>query len=176
MANADVNVTASIQRLSDRNGMVGVGVHLQLQNTGTVKVHFMGVAVNVFGQRVVARGSHAGPEVHPLRYEFSGFYHAQPRVTVFSYAYLTHLGDPASQQDTELDPGTTIENFRAFYVPKGRFDLLTVGVDAPYTKYDDQTIPTQLVVSPQGSARIVTTLTPKVEQYNITPVSSLDVR
>lgn len=61
-------------------------------------------------------------------------------------------------------------------MPKGKFDLLVVGVDAPYTKYENATIPTHLAVSPQGDVKVVTELTAKVEQYNTTPVTSLDIR
>jgi hypothetical protein len=64
------------------------------------------------------------------------------------------LDDPSTGQDTQLDPGSPLENDRIFYVPQGRFDLLTVGIDAPYTKFDDATIPSHLRVSSQGAARV----------------------
>lgn len=175
LANPDIDVSASIQKLGERNGLIAVGLHLQLHNIGTVKAHFTGIAINVFGQRVVAGASRV-PAQRPLHYEFGAFYHTGPRVPVFSWAYVTHLGDASTKQDTELDPGTTIDNYRAFYVPRGRFDLLTVGIDAPYTKYDSPTVPTHLVVSPQGDVKVVTTLSPNMQQYNINPVTSLDIR
>ncbi len=95
---------------------------------------------------------------------------------VYSYAYITQLGDPSTGQDTALDPGSTLENERTFYVPQGRFDLLSLGFDAPYTKFDDATIPTHLEITPQGAARVETTLSSRIEQFNIMPVTSLDVR
>jgi len=52
-ADPEVNVTASMQRLSDRNGLIAVSLHLQLHNIGTVRAHFLGMAVNVYGQRIV---------------------------------------------------------------------------------------------------------------------------
>jgi len=69
-----------------------------------------------------------------------------------------------------------IQNDRIFYVPQGKFDLLTMGVDAPYTKYDNATVPTHLSVTSQGEAHVVTTLSSRIEQYNINPITSLDVR
>lgn len=176
MANPDVNVTAAIQRIGERNGLIAVGLHLQMRNIGTVRVHFLGVAVNVYGQRVADRASTVSARAYPVTYEFQGFYRTGPRIPVYAYAYVTHLGDPSTQEDTALDPGTAIDNYRTFYVPQKRFDLLTVGIDAPYTKFEDSVIPTRLVVQPLGEVRVTTQLSSRVEQNNITPVTSLDVR
>ncbi len=176
MANPDVNVTAAIQRIGERNGLIAVGLHVQLRNIGTVRAHFLGIAVNVYGQRIVESASHTSARPYPLRYEFEGFYRTGPRVPVYAYAYVTQLGDVSTQEDTALDPGTTIDNYRTFYVPQRRFDLLLVGIDAPYTKFEDSVIPTRLVVKPLGDVRVATQLSSRVEQYNITPVTSLDVR
>jgi hypothetical protein len=175
MASPEVNVTASLQRLSDRNGLIAVGVHIQLHNIGTVRAHFLGIAVNVFGQRILTGASQRSFKRQGLEYNFSGFSRAGSRVPVFSYAYITHLGNPATGQDTALDPGSAIENERTFYVPHDRFDLLTLGIDMPFTKYDDTTIPAHLDVTPQGAATVVVN-SEKVDRYNILPVTSLDVR
>lgn len=175
MADPDVNVNASMQRLGTHNGFIAVGLHLQLRNVGTVKAHFLGLAVTVYGQRIVATAPKIAVRHPALKYEFSGFYQAQPPVPVYSWGYVTRLGDPSTGQETTLDPGTTIENQRTFYVPQGRFDLLTLGIEAPYTKFDE-TIPTHLAVSRQGAATIVPSSLSKVNQYNIRPVTSLDVR
>lgn len=158
-----------MQRLSDRNGLIA------LQNVGTVKAHFLGLAVNVYGQRIVAVRPHVSREREALGYDFAGFYRAASPIPVYSYAYITHLGNPSSGQDTELDPGSTLENERTFYVPKGRFDLLTLGFDAPDTKFDEAPL-THLMVTSQGAARVVTVLSSRIQRYNIRSVTSLDVR
>ena len=176
MASPDVNVTSTIRRLSERNGLIAVDVRLQLENIGSVSATFLGVALNVYGQRIVATQPHPVSMTHPVRYQFDAFYRTTPPVPVYTYAYVTALGDPSSSQGTELDPGTTIANDRTFYVPKGRFDLLTVGVDALFTKFAGKTIPTHLVVKPGGDSTVVTKLTPEIEQYNTLPVTSLDLR
>jgi len=105
LAEPDVNVTASMVRLGEHNGLIAVGMHLRFHNVGTVKAHFLGVAVNVYGQRVVAavRPAPASPGV---LYEFDGFYGKQPRVPVYSSAFITYLGNPSTGQDFSLDPGT----------------------------------------------------------------------
>jgi hypothetical protein len=175
MADPDVNVTASIQRLGERNGLIAVGLHFRLQNIGSVTARFLGVAVNVYGQRIVASEPHVTPQRHTIKYEFDGFYRMGPLVPVYTWAYVTHLGDPSSLQETGLDPGTTIDNYRIFYVPQNRFDLLTVGIEAPYTKFDTP-VSTRLIVKPGGDVRARPVDLSRINQYNITPVTSLDIR
>ena len=176
MAKPDLNFTASVQRLSVRDGLIAVGLRLEFRNIGTVRAHLLGFAVNVYGRKIVEAEPRIPSAKRPAAYEFDAYYRAGPEIPVYSYAYLTSLGDPATKQDTVLDPGTSIDNYRTFYVPQGRFDLLTVGIDAPYTKYEEATIPTHLATQAAGDVRVVTTLGPKVEQYNVLPVSSLDLR
>ena len=174
MADPDVNVTASMQRLSERNGFIAVSFRLELHNVGTVRAHFLGMAVNVYGQRITP----AKPRISKnpgLAYDFHGFYNAGPLIPVYSWAFVTSLGNPATGTDSFLDPGSTLENDRTFYVPQGQFALLTLGIDAPYTKYENATIPTHLEVT-QGAARVVTIHSAKVDRYSVEPVTSLDVR
>lgn len=130
--------------------ILAAGIRLQLHNIGTVKAHFLGMGVNVYGQRVIAGRPQVSSSRGLLKYDFSGYARTSSRVPVYGYAYLTHLGDPSTGQDTALDPGSTLENDRTFYVPQGRFDLLSLGFDAPYTKFDDATVPARLEVTPQG--------------------------
>jgi hypothetical protein len=174
MADPDVNVTASMQRLSERNGFIAVSLHLALHNVGTVRAHFLGMAVNVYGQRIEPAKPEVASRSPGLKYDFHGFYRAGPLIPVYSWAYVTSLGNPATAQDSSLDPGSTIENDRTFYVPQRQFALLTLSIDAPYTKYEAVTIPTHLEVK-NGAAKVVVH-SPKVLQYNIEPVTSLDVR
>lgn len=178
MADPDVNITASMKRLGEHNGLIGVGLHLELHNVGTVRAHFLGVAVNVYGQRIVA--ATPAPSVSPgSKYEFHAFYRAEPPIPVYADAYITNLGDPKSGHDAALDPGSAITNDQTFYVPEGRFDLLTLGIDAPYTKFEDTTIPSRLVVTPQGDAKVVTSVPPSsstIEQYKIPSLTALDLR
>lgn len=170
----DVNVTATMQRLSTRNGLIAVKLSVQLHNVGTVKAHLLALVVNVEGQRVIS-------EAQPRRrsggedYDNGGFFRLDAPIAVYTWGYLTHQGDPSSQHGTELDPGSTIDNDRIFYVPAGRFDLLTLGIDAPYTKYDD-IIPTKLVQQPNGRISAVTKISGRMDQFNIKNLTSLDIR
>lgn len=174
LADPDVNVTASMQRLSERNGLIGVALHLELHNVGTVRAHFLGMAVNVYGQRITPATPRVFKRNPGLQYDYQGFYRSGPMIAVYSWAYVTSLGNPATGQDSFLDPGSTIENDRTFYVPRGQFALLTLGIDAPYTKYEKLTIPTRLEIR-NGAAKVVVH-SPTVDRYSIEPVTSLDVR
>lgn len=171
----EINVTASMQRLSTRNGLIAVEIRVQLHNVGTVPAEFLAIAINVYGQRVIAqvpRLHHGSPGID---YDGSDFSRTDPRVAVYTWAYVNKPGNPKSGHQTELDPGGSIENDRIFYVPQGRFDLLTLGIDAPYTKYDE-TMPTTLEFEPDGGIKVNRPVTPRLQKYNIRTVTSLDVR
>lgn len=171
----DVNVTASMQKLGQRNGLVAVGLRVQLHNVGTVQARFLASAINVYGQRIIARKppSHSGSA--GIDYDGSDFSAADSPVAVYTWAYVTDQGDPASHHQSWLDPGSSIENGRIFYVPQGRFDLLTLSIDAPYTKYQD-VMPAHLVFQPNGGIKVDIEDTPRLERFNIRTVTSLDIR
>jgi hypothetical protein len=175
LAQPEVNISALLQRLGEQHGLIGVGLRIDLRNVGTVNAHFLGLAVNVFGKQVAPATPTVPRTREPLNYEYQGYYTVGRSIPVYSWSYVTHLGNPRTGVDTELDPGTSIENYRVFYIPKGKFDLLTVGIDAPYTKLET-TQPTHLSVGSDGAVRVVTPLTADTQEYNIEPVTSLDVR
>lgn len=176
-ASPDLDVTASMQKISEHKGLTAVGLHVQFRNIGTVKAALLAVAINVYGQRVLEAQPRPGREAHPLQYVFAGYYKMSPLVPVYTNAYVTHHGDPTTTEYTDLDPGTTINNYYTFYVPRGRFDLLTLGIDAPYTKYENLALPTQLVKASQGDVRVIVNAdNAKIEQYKTLPVTSLDLR
>jgi len=174
-AKPDVNVTASMQRLGEHNGLVTVGLRLHLDNVGTVKTNFIGIAINVYGERVVPSSPPQQPQQPGTHYVFNGYYRTQNKATVYTLAYITEIGDPSTGTETSLEPGGSAEIQRIFYVPKSRFDLLTMSFDAPYTKYDNVTFPSHLAVTSDGT-RVVTPLSSQVDQFNIIPVAALDIR
>ena len=171
----DVNVTASMQKLSQRNGLIGIGLHVQFHNVGTVQARFLASAINVFGQRVTARKQRPHPTRAGIDYDGGDFFQTDPPVAVYTWAYVTDQGDPSSRHESWLDPGSSVENDRIFYVPEGRFDLLTLGIDAPYTKYHDS-MPASLVFQPDGGIKVNLQITPRMERFNIKTVTSLDIR
>ena len=95
--NPDVNVTASMQRLGERNGLVAVGMRVDLHNLGSVKTNFIGIAINVSGERVVPSTPPPPPQRPGSHYVFNGFYRTQGRTTVYTLAYVTRTGDPPAR-------------------------------------------------------------------------------
>lgn len=170
----DVNVTASMQELGQRDGLIAIGLHVAFHNVGTVQARFLASALTVYGQRVTARKpSH--PVSPGIEYDSSYFSTVDSPVAVYTWAYVTSQGDASSPHESSLDPGSTIENDRIFYVPQGRFDLLTLGIDAPYTKYQDQ-MPARLVFQPDGGIKVDINVTPRMDRFKIKTVTSLDIR
>jgi hypothetical protein len=90
-------------------------------------------------------------------------------------AYVTKLGDPQSTQITKLDPGDTLENDYTLYVPRGRYDLLTVEISGVFTKSEGPVIPTHIERSPQGAAKLVTSDITKATVADTNPVTSLSL-
>ena len=174
-ADPDVNVSASLQRLSTHSGLIAVGIHVQLRNVGTVRAHFLGMAFNVYGERIVPTTPHVSFRAGQARYEYTGFYRTQRRVPVYASAYITQLGDPATGIDLSLDPGTSVDNDRIFYVPQNRFDLLTVAIDLAYSKDDRHTLPSHLAVSRHGQASIITPVSAEIPRYR-SDIAQLDIR
>lgn len=174
-ATPDVNIAASMQRLGTHDGLIAVGLHVQLHNVGTVPAYFLAVAYNVYGQRVMAQSPSPHRGDPGIDYDTADFSRTDSRVAVYTWAYVNKLGNPSSPHETGLDPGSAIENDRIFYVPQGRFDFLTLAIDAPYTKYEEN-MPATLGFQRDGGIKVHTKLTPRVERFNIQTVTSLDIR
>lgn len=176
LADPNVDVSATMRKLSERNGLIGVGLDVKFHNVGTVRAHFLGLAVNVYGQRIAGSASKNAPKPSRLEYEYNGFYRAAPPVPVYSIAFITQLGDPKALHDLALDPGGTANYEQTFYVPQGRFDLLMLGLDVPYTKFDAPTVVSHLDVTPGGAARVVVTNPSPPFRFKAMPVTALDIR
>ena len=174
-ASPEVNFQASLQRLGEKNGLIAVRLHQGIRNIGTVEAYFVGVVVNVYGERVNRSAGRIAPPPAAPTYRYAAFYRTTPEDAVYSLGYITRMGDPSSSQITELQPGDTIENDYTFYVPTGRYDVLTVEINGVFTKYGDALIPAHLERSPQGAARVAFVQSPKTILYDTNPVTSLSL-
>ncbi|HEX3368638.1 MAG TPA: hypothetical protein VHS56_03600, partial [Candidatus Cybelea sp.] len=152
-ANPQVNFSASLERLGQRNGLIALRLHQRLHNFGTVPAHFLGVAINVYGERVSSASARRAPPPPNTTYTYKAFFQTTREDPVYSLAYVTSLGDPQSTQITKLDPGDTLENDYTLYVPRGRYDLLTVEISGVFTKSEGAVIPTHIERSAQGAAK-----------------------
>ncbi|HEX4013143.1 MAG TPA: hypothetical protein VHX17_04530 [Candidatus Cybelea sp.] len=174
-ANPQVNFAASLQRLGERHGLIALRLHQRLHNFGTVPAHFLGLAIDVYGERVSPTNARQVPPPSSTTYNYKAFFATTREDPVYSLAYVTSLGDAASTQVTKLDPGDTLENDYTFYVPRNRYDLLTVEISGIFTKYEGSLIPTRIVRSPQGAAKLETSDLAKATLADTNPVTSLNL-
>ena len=96
--------------------------------------------MNVYGERVAPTGEKATPPVPDTRYKYQALFRTSRPEPIYSIAYVTRRGDPTSTQSTDLDPGDTLQNDYTLFVPRGRYDLLTVEINGVYVKSLDQKV------------------------------------
>jgi hypothetical protein len=149
-AQPEVNFSASLQKISRHNGLIGVRIETDLHNVGTVRAHFLGQATAVLGERVQPLASPRPPNRTFETLQAEPFFRASEERIVYENANLTSLGDARVKQDNALEPGADQRFEAIFYVPQDRFDRLKVFMLGRFTRYDDKVIPTQLVVSKDG--------------------------
>ena len=151
LAQPKVNFSASLQKVSQHDGLVGVRLEVSARNVGTVHAHFLAVATAVAGQNVQRITTSTQPAANDNSISYDAFYRTSKAVPVYESGFVTSLGDPQTPKDFALEPGNeyVVEN-RVFYVPVHRFDLLRAYLVTRYTRYDDKPISTKLVVNKDG--------------------------
>jgi len=172
-AQPEVNFSASLQKVSEHNGLIGVRLDTEIKNIGTVEAHFVGVATAVVAQRIDPLSSPRPIVVKDNQVYSPRYYRASAFVPAYEYGYVTKLGDPRFTHDLPLDPGNDSRSETVFYVPAGRFDRLQVFMIGLYTRYDDKTIPTRLFVDADGLPKF-SKHPDNVEEFS-TFVTSLDL-
>jgi hypothetical protein len=149
-AQPNVNFSASLQRVSQHNGLIGVRLDTEVRNSGTVKAHFLGIATAVVGQRIEPVSSPKSLASYVDTQQYAPYFRESKDVVVFEVGYVTNLGNPKVSTDLPLEPGADVRNERIFYVPIGAFDRLRVYVVALFTRNDEKTIPTRIYVGKDG--------------------------
>jgi hypothetical protein len=145
-AQPDINFTASLQKVSEHDKLIGIRLETDVRNDGAARAHFLGLATVVVGERIE-------PVTSPLPMTLAGnglaqdpFYQTSGTVAVYQNVLVTSLGDPHTKKDDALQPGGDQRFETIFYVPAGRFDRLRVYMAGRFTRYDDKIIPTQVVM------------------------------
>lgn len=173
-ANPEVTFAASMQRVGETNGLIAVRLHQSMHNFGAVPAYFLGVAVDVYGLRATPILLRNEPPQANTQYKYQALYRTSKPEPVYSLAYVTRLADPASTQFTDLDPGDTLENDYTFYVPRGRYDLLTLEINGVFVKSQDR-IPARIVRASSGAAKISASKSTNITTYDTNPVTSLSL-
>jgi hypothetical protein len=139
-----MNVTATLQKTSERNGAVGILMKTDVRNVGAVRFYYVGYSVTVLGAKMTLSTRPLPPERSSISESTSTYFRLSTFVPVYGYGFITTLGNPTSRQGGELEPGGDSNQEYTFYIPSGRFDLLKVHVDACFAKDADSTIPATL--------------------------------
>jgi hypothetical protein len=136
LTDPQIGIGATLQKTSQRNGTVGVLLKTEVRNTGTVRFYFAGYSITVLGTRVTSSRHSIALQRSALAENAEAFYQPSKPVPVYSFAFLTSLGNAKSKQDLELEPAGSVDQAHTFYVPADRFDLLTAHVELCFTKSD----------------------------------------
>jgi hypothetical protein len=152
----DVSISATMQKTSQHAGRIGVRLKTEFHNVGTVPIYFTGWAVTVLGQRVTPAKRPLPPTLSEANTKetIETFYLRSKGTPVYGYGSITELGNPSSQTGFSLLVGQDIAQEEAFFVPAGRFDVLTVYVSARYPKAGEGAVPSTLELDSQGKLTV----------------------
>ncbi|MFY9718675.1 MAG: hypothetical protein WAK16_03440 [Candidatus Cybelea sp.] len=148
-----VSVGARLRETSHRSGAIGVLLTTEVHNEGSVRVYFAGYGVTVLGTRM-SLSTHPLPPRPNTSQDTNTFFSLSQPVAVYGFAVITTLGNPNSKHDMELEPGGSVEQEHTFFIPEGRFDVLTARVEGCLAKSEDRTIPSQLIARKNGATGV----------------------
>ncbi len=148
-----ISVGATLQESSHRAGAIGVLLKTDIHNTGTVRVYFAGYSVTVIGRRMTL-STHPVPPAPNTDQDTNTFFSLSQPAAVYGFGVITYLGNPDSPHGLELEPGGDVEQEHTFFVPAGRFDVLTARVEGCIAKSDRHTVPSALVKRKSGATGV----------------------
>jgi hypothetical protein len=139
LADPELNFVVTMDKVGQRGSLIGVRLHSEIHNTGTVRANIVGLSYWVLGKRVEPTLRPSAAVVSHGSAVLKAFYTESAGTPVFGRAYLTRMADPASSSTTELDPGSVLARDTVFFVPAGRFDYLEAHLGAEFTKQSQPT-------------------------------------
>ncbi len=139
LAEPELNFVVTMRKLGQHGGLIGVRLHTEIRNVGTVNANIVGLSYWVLGKRVERTARAQAPVIANGVATLRAFYSESAGTPVFGQAYLTHMADPESVQKTGLEPGGDLARDTVFFVPANRFDYLEAYLSARFTKEDRDT-------------------------------------
>ena len=140
-AEPQVNITETIEKISEHNGLIGVHLVTTVKNNGTVPDYFLAFFWTVAGQRITPAPKLHSTIVQDYNYYLAADYDSTRMTPVYTRGFITDHGNKDSGAGFALDPGDETKYEDLFYVKAGQFDVLRVYVLARYTR-NDRIIPT----------------------------------
>jgi hypothetical protein len=148
-----ITASATLEETSHRGGVIGVMLKNEEKNTGTVPLYFAGYSVTVLGTRMKLSARPLPPEPNTF-VDADTFFSLSKPVPVYGYGLITTLGNPSSKYGIELEPDGSYEQEHTFFIPEGRFDMLTAHVEACLAKSGGGTVPSRLVKRKTGATGV----------------------
>lgn len=131
-----INLTGSLQRIGERDGMVEMAYHATLRNTGQTRIYTIADGIVAVGLRYASTQTAVTWTPAPGVTEYDRSVRPRSRVIVYSVYELTRYADPKYPGGFEIDPGETVPFSGVFFVRKGDFDAVELQGSVAYTKYD----------------------------------------
>jgi hypothetical protein len=148
-----LSFSVAMRRVGDDGNLAVIRVDETIHNNGSVRAHFLGHSLTVYGSRVIALKSSAHATSNSDSNILNAYYAYSKEQPVFREAFVTRLGDPRTGVDIFVEPGETLPYTVEFYIPRGRFDRLTTYIASVFTKDDAKSIPTTMTVDRSGRTR-----------------------
>ncbi len=153
LAPPTLSFSVAMRRVGDDGNLTVIRVDETIHNDGSVRAHFLGHSLAVYGSRVIALNSPAPATSKSYSNVLAAYYAYSKEQPVFRDAFVTQLGDPSTGVDMFVEPGETMPFNKEFYVPRGRFDRLTTYIASVFTKDDAKPIPTTMTIDSSGRTR-----------------------
>jgi len=153
LAPPSLSFSVAMRRVGDDGSLAVVRVDETIHNDGSVRAHFLGHSLTVFGSRVIALNSPAPATSKSYSNVLAAYFAYSKEQPVFRDAFVTQLGDPSTGVDMFVEPGETLQYNVEFYVPRGRFDRLTTYIASLFTKDDAKPTPTTMTIDRSGRPR-----------------------
>ena len=108
------DVSATMQKTSQRDGATGVLLKTEFRNSGTVRFYFVGYAVTVTGWKMTLSPRPTNdPHIRDSQHTY--FRLSRP-TSVYGFGFITQLGDPKSATAPNSNPGVaTARNTRSTF-------------------------------------------------------------
>ena len=144
------NITESLEKVSEHNGLIGVRLVTSIKNSGTVRDNFLAFFLTVGGVNVTPLQSPRKMISQNYNYQLTRDYRTSAMIPVYARGFITENGDKHSGAGLSLEPGAEVRDEDLFYVRAGQFDVLNVYVLARYT-HSDVIIPTKIKFRADGT-------------------------
>jgi hypothetical protein len=171
----DLAISATMEKTSRDAGRIGVHLKTQFRNVGSVPIYFTGFAVTVLGQRLTPAKRSLPPTFFNSNTTeiIEPFFVRSKAEPVFGYGSITNLGNPSSPTGFSLLVGQDSAQEKTFFVPAGRFDVLTAYVSARYSLRGERVITATLKL--HNNAYLTVTGDDTATDYFNLEVAALDL-